>query len=1108
MNTNQGFVKVGFRMGSAIRLFCVMIWLTLPAPSLAQVTTNITSSGLGTTVNQADNVHTITGGTRPGNGPNLFHSFGNFSVGSGDIANFFNDSGLATKNILSRVTGGNVSNIFGTIQTTNFGNANLFLLNPAGVIFGPNASLDIGGSFHVGTADFIKMSDGAKFFADTAQPSVLSVASPMAFGFLGPNPAGLGITVDGSILQVQDGKTLSLVGGNITINGGTLTAPNGRIQLASVASEGEVQLFNSQGAPNLKLTNVTALGDIQLSDDWFPDPNETVLIRGTLLGTIFDGHIVLLDPDGNSVPLFGPFFEITSDQGMIEGGNLYLTFSRFDLYANEFAFITDPSGVGITNVISRVVGGEQSFVDGTIFPDIFGSSFYYLNPHGIVFGRGSAENGFGSFFLLGGSIHVSTADYLKFADGSKFFSSLTDANGQPNVDMFTMADPSAFGFQSPSPSAIDILGSAFSIIDFDQLNIAVVGGPVTVAGGAIDAPSGQVQLVGVGSTTGAVGPVEVVMNAPGTSPSVAVESVPHFAPIQVLNSFVGTNDSNGVGSGTVVIRGGAITVDNSKLHSFVTTGNGISAPLGIDLQADSVMVKNGSEIFTGSFADANSGGLSISAQVATIENSAIESQTRGQGVGGPIVVDVGNLTMMHGATIVSSTNTPSPAADITIQADDHFLLSGDLEIADRSLVRNASLASTGASGKIEIEAGSLTIEGSAQILGESRQAPQGGNIFVTVHNDLSIAGKGVFENSSSGIQIFSAATGNSLPGDITVSAGSISITNDGLIRSGNIQTGQGGNVSVTATNSMVLASGGGISSIASKNDVGVLTISAGNLTVNGGFIRASTEDVAKGGDINVSAGSAQLNNAAEISAKSTGTGDAGNITIDAGSSFVATNSKVTTEASQADGGNITIMATDLIHLTNTEVSSSVGSPTITTTEGGNIIIDPTFIILQNSQIIAQAFAGIGGNITITAGALFIDPASVISASSQLGVNGTVNIQAPINELSGTLSPLSSAFQQSAALVAARCAAQLGGRLSTFVLAGRDGIPAEPGGLLPSPLLAAGLPTVPSAAYTGPDVDGVSVRLAHLGIQQEGLRLSGGWQLSRTAQEALALGCAG
>ena len=107
----------------------------------------------------------ITGGIRPGNGTNLFHSFGQFGVPTNNIANFLNDSGLATSNILGRVTGGNPSNIFGAIQTTGFGAANLFLMNPAGIVFGPNASLNVGGSASFTTADYLRLSDGTKFTA-------------------------------------------------------------------------------------------------------------------------------------------------------------------------------------------------------------------------------------------------------------------------------------------------------------------------------------------------------------------------------------------------------------------------------------------------------------------------------------------------------------------------------------------------------------------------------------------------------------------------------------------------------------------------------------------------------------------------------------------------------------------------------------------------------------------------------------------------------------------------------------------------------------------------------------------------------------------------------
>ena len=108
--------------------------------SHAQVVTSITADGtLGTQITSNGNVQNITGGTRPGDGPNLFHSFGDFSVGTGDIANFLNDSKLPTNNILSRVTGGDPSQIFGTIQTTDFGNANLFLLNPVLRKYSPTA---------------------------------------------------------------------------------------------------------------------------------------------------------------------------------------------------------------------------------------------------------------------------------------------------------------------------------------------------------------------------------------------------------------------------------------------------------------------------------------------------------------------------------------------------------------------------------------------------------------------------------------------------------------------------------------------------------------------------------------------------------------------------------------------------------------------------------------------------------------------------------------------------------------------------------------------------------------------------------------------------------
>src|SRR6478609_8553640 len=125
----------------------------IPLATNAQIPAPITSSGLNTQVSQPVTLPTgqtqynITGGTRPGGGANLFHSFGDFNVPTNNIANFLNNSGLPTSNILGRVTAGNPSVIYGLIQTNGpggFGNANLFLMNPAGFLFGPNATLNVG----------------------------------------------------------------------------------------------------------------------------------------------------------------------------------------------------------------------------------------------------------------------------------------------------------------------------------------------------------------------------------------------------------------------------------------------------------------------------------------------------------------------------------------------------------------------------------------------------------------------------------------------------------------------------------------------------------------------------------------------------------------------------------------------------------------------------------------------------------------------------------------------------------------------------------------------------------------------------------------------------
>lgn len=252
---------------------------------------------------------------------------------------------------------------------------------------------------------------------------------------------------------------------------------------------------------------------------------------------------------------------------------------------------------------------------------------------------------------------------------------------------------------------------------------------------------------------------------------------------------------------------------------------------------------------------------------------------------------------------------------------------------------------------------------------------------------------------------------------------------------------------------------------------GNISLSAGSLLVQGGGLSALSRGTQTGGNILINVqGPVTLEAGATISASNTGSANAGNVTIQAGSEFMSQNAAVTTESIHASGGNIFVQATDSIRLVNSRISTSVlGGPN---SSGGNITLDPAVVTLQNSQVLAQAVQGTGGNIRIIAGTFLADQSSAVSASSEFGLNGNVSIQSPVSSLSGTLATLPQRPLSAQPLFRQRCAAQAVGQLSSLVVAGRETLPAEPGGWLMSPssvmLAAADHQDVRSVA--GPDSD--------------------------------------
>ena len=178
-----------------------------------------------------------------------------------------------------------------------------------------------------------------------------------------------------------------------------------------------------------------------------------------------------------------------------------------------------------------------------------------------------------------------------------------------------------------------------------------------------------------------------------------------------------------------------------------------------------------------------------------------------------------------------------------------------------------------------------------------------------------------------------------------------------------------------------------------------------------------------------------------VTAQSTGSGNAGNIDVTAVSVVKLKKASINTSADNADGGNIKITATDMVELTNSEITAAVGGGE---GDGGNVTIDPEFVILSSSRILASAIGGDGGNITIITDHFIASPDSVLDASSELGIDGTINILSPDEEITTNLVELPAAYLDAAGLLRERCSSRhQAATQSSFTVAGRDSLPTTP-----------------------------------------------------------------
>ena len=407
------------------------------------------------------NLNIIEGGTEAGS--NLFHSFKQFSIPTNQTA-FFNNS-LTIQNIITRVTGKSISNINGTLRAN--GTANLFLINPNGIIFGENATLDIGGSFLASTASSVNFADGTKFSAtqpETTPLLTINVPTGLQFGATAApirnqsqaSPNGATNLYDLPVgLQVPTGKTLALIGGDVILEGGNLSVESGRIELASVGDNSLVSLEEIDKGWALGYEGVENFRNIQLIPR---NVNGSEITSNVYVSNQFGNASMHLQ--GNLIESIGNHFVtlLNTGEDAVDTGDVSVTARKLVLrdgaqIANT-TFGNSAAGNLIVNVSEslEIIGGFTRG-NGGIFPSslitatgAFGkagnltinTSRLLIKDGGVVSTASSGLENQDSQFITatgeGGNLIINASDSVELIGRSRSFPSSLSASTQGSAN--------------------------------------------------------------------------------------------------------------------------------------------------------------------------------------------------------------------------------------------------------------------------------------------------------------------------------------------------------------------------------------------------------------------------------------------------------------------------------------------------------------------------------------------------------------------------------------------------------------------------------------------------------------------------------------------------
>ncbi|MFB2982216.1 filamentous hemagglutinin N-terminal domain-containing protein, partial [Microseira sp. BLCC-F43] len=960
------------------------------------------------------NTLTIDGGSRAGG--NLFHSFKEFSLPTGGEA-FFNNP-VDVQNIFSRVTGGNISNIDGLLRAN--GGANLFLLNPNGIVFGPNARLNIGGSFLGSTANSVVFQDGSVFSAtEPNAPPLLTVNVPIGLQWNQPTPASTNL--QGTTLNVANGQTLALLGGNVTLNGSTLNAPGGRVELGGLSALGTVQLNGWQG---LSFPNGVSRGDVSLSGGSVVN----VAAGGNGNMGVNARNLTLSDAS----ELRGGLGEGLGSNGAVAGkiainatGNT--TLSTRSLIAIDVATraIGNGGGIELTTGSLTVTGGSRI---QTVTNATGTSGEIVVNANGAVNISGFSNDGQFSGILsrsatetsgTGGNITINNPQGTLNLSNQGFVAAVTQSSsngGSIVANLNTLVGESGGQILTATTNS----GSAGAI----ALNVS---GSTTFGGentAFVENPFLNLLVFNVDALPFSTEPnPNVEASGAGGIPYVSIQ--------RTRTEIVSGNTVLGPAESGVDYYSFSVTAPNSRVIIDIDRG-----PLGL------VYLFNrgtGQLLASGLTSSPNAGGLGSTPLIQNVSGDAyIATKLPEPGV-----------YLIGIAGDPSFTRTNQTIAGTPLQVGDTYTLNlsvespGNLPLPTRALPAagafnpNLSVSSgvfsqtskSGAGGDIAINTQQLSLSNAAQIANRTFALGRGGNLRLNVDSLLSL--------DNADINTATSSQGNA--GNIAIATGQLQMSNNSQLQSETFAQGNAGSIAVMARDRISLTGENlnrpdrllQIASLVQPEATG----NGGNIIVetpllrlaDGGALRVSNFGRGNAGNIEVRAGeveavgaTANSFNASGIFASNIGQGgDGGDITLDANRVRLLNEGRVqTTTSSTGDAGNIVIRATESLEIAGTNPAGEFFSG----------------IFSQASPLLGSVGSGgRGGDITVVTNVLRLaDGGQITSATQSSGNAGNINIRATNVEVSSALVDFFGVSSGISATVGARSTAS-GGNITLEAL---------------------------------------------------------------------------